>query len=366
MNFSKHAGRRMLIAALLCAGIAGPTPLLRAQLSFTFNHEPAMDLRALAGFETAAQRWSQIIADPINVTLDINFLPMPDDILGSTQSTNWVVNYSDFRAALAADRKSQEDVSAVAALQSSNTLRMLINRTSDDPSGPGSDLPYVDNNGGFNNQSIYLTQANARALGLYERSGGGSDAAISFTSRFNFDFDPTDGIDADAIDFVGIATHEIGHALGFLSGVDTLDYNSPPGPGPYPDDAFAFVMPLDLFRYSSESRTTERGLIDWCADTRIKYFSIDGGDSALAFFSSGANFGDGWQASHWTDDLGQGIMDPTAAYGERLGMTRNDALALDVIGYDLYTPAVPEPGTYAAGAVALLGVVAWRRRRAGR
>ena len=50
---------------------------------------------------------------------------------------------------------------------------------------------------------------------------------------------------------MGLAAHEIGHALGFMSGVDILDGNS--SAGSYADSQFTYVNPLDLFRYSTHS-----------------------------------------------------------------------------------------------------------------
>jgi hypothetical protein len=46
-------------------------------------------------------------------------------------------------------------------------------------------------------------------------------------------------------------------------------------------------------------------------------------------------WGDGYQASHWKDDLGLGIMDPTAAPGERLSISALDIEAMDVVGWNL-------------------------------
>ncbi len=95
------------------------------------------------------------------------------------------------------------------------------------------------------------------------------------------------------------------------------------------DYQLRFVSALDLFRFSSRCLGTGGGpgVIDWTADNTPKYFSTDGGDTSVALFSNGANFGDGAQASHWKDNLGIGLMDPSASLGELLTITSNDVAA---------------------------------------
>jgi hypothetical protein len=141
--------------------------------------------------------------------------------------------------------------------------------------------------------------------------------------------------------------------------VDILDINSS---NPFFNDhQFIFISPLDLFRYSAASAAL--GVIDWTADNRPKYFSIDGGATSIARFAEGVVWGDGRQASHWKDSMGIGIMDPTAAQGETLSISQNDLRALDVIGWDVVV--VPEPGTVALCGLAFVGVAIFRRRRLG-
>lgn len=331
-----------------------------AQLTFNLVYSPSIDPLALAGFQAAANRWSSVLKDPVTVTLNIGFTNLGASILGSTSLTQGGFSYNTVKTALTADRTSANDNLAVSSLQPGSTFGMLLNRTSNSPNGSGSATPFFDNDGDANNSTIRLTLANARALGLYMPTGGLNDATIQFNSTFAFDFDPTNGISAGQIDFVGIATHEIGHALGFVSGVDILDSNSPPNNGPFADNQFTYVSPLDLFRFSTDSRALGSGVIDWTADNRTKYFSIDGGNTSLGTFSTGTTFGDGRQASHWKDNQNLGIMDPTAAYGELLSMTQLDLTAFDVIGWDL--AAVPEPATTALAGVGLLGVAVVMRR----
>ncbi|MCE9530384.1 MAG: NF038122 family metalloprotease, partial [Planctomycetes bacterium] len=156
-----------------------------------------------------------------------------------------------------------------------------------------------------------------------------------------YDFDRSNGINASQVDFVGVAAHEIGHLLGFYSGVDNLDFNAmAPGKN---DNEFLAVTALDLFRFSSRSIGAGSGIgvIDWTADSTPKYISVDGGLTLLAALSTGENFGDGYQASHWKNNLGLGIMDPTISSGEFVSILPNDLVAFDMIGYDL-TPT-PEP-----------------------
>jgi hypothetical protein len=346
---------RMTWAALAAAAAIAPQAASALTFNMTFTPEStAADIQA---FTQAGQIWSSLLSDAVTINLNVGTAALSPGVLAQAGSTRVAFNYSSYYAGLSADATSAADSLALSSLSASPTFDMLLNRTSNNPNGSGSAVAYVDNDGDDNNSTIRLTSANAKALGLGVAAA--SDASITFSNQFSWDYDASDGVDANSYDFVGIAVHEIGHSLGFISGVDILDGNSPPVNGPFPDNLFTYVAPLDLYRYSLDSAAL--GVIDWTASTVDKYFSLDGGATSIASFSTGVNFGDGRQASHWKDSLGIGIMDPTAARGEALAVSANDLLAFDVIGWNV--AAVPEPSTYAMMALGLLGIASLRRRR---
>ncbi len=329
---------------------------------------------ALAGFQAAAALWAGVIVDPITIRLDVRFAALGPGILGSTGSTTNTVDYATLRGLLNADATSASDLSAVGTLQTG-----ALSFVSNEPPTTGpidSRLRFLDNNGSFDNNNININTAQLKALGVMPTYAGsnpdGRDGSVSFSSSFTWDFDRSDGITPGAFDFVGVAAHEIGHALGFRAGVDLADVNALPGvalPGVRGLNNIAWGTVLDLYRYGIfEGAQT----LDWSIGG-TPCLSVDAGGSCVALLSTARVNGDGRQASHWKDDVllnitpPIGMMDPTASGpgGTRpfQEITGADLVAFDIIGYDLAS-VVPEPGTWAMMLMGMVGIGSLVRRRA--
>jgi hypothetical protein len=353
-------------------------------LKFSFNFAENVPQEIRDGMQQAGEVWSSLIADDVTVKIDVGF-ESQTNALASADLERVEVSYSDFQQALKDSATSADDAIALANLPQGSSFKVLINNTQENQ---GSDEAYLDENGSQNNSTIELTPATAKALGL-DSGDEPSDATITFDDTVKWDFDPSDGIAADAYDFQGVALHEIGHGLGFISSTQGLDTTAgqnlreliASGDAELTDivetlgledevaelgleEAIANVdlkeliagsplepiletiqpdqfvseneyapTPQDLFRYSDAS--SDLGAINLSTGQAENYFSLDGGKTEIAQFSTGQYLGDGEESSHWKDNQGIGIMDPTFAPGEIGNISDTDLQLLDASGWTL-------------------------------
>ncbi|HKR02470.1 MAG TPA: NF038122 family metalloprotease, partial [Pyrinomonadaceae bacterium] len=296
-----------------------------------------------AAFIRAAEYWTNRIKSPVTIDIDIDYGtnkpgggPFGGGVLGSTGSASVKVDYPGLRHNLIA--AANPGAAGEAALY--NSL-------------PTSILPTNTGNGGV----VDVSASTAKALGI--PVGSGSIASIAFNKGVNFDFDPSNGIAPNATDFTAVATHEIGHALGFVSGAG--------------EGSTATPTIWDLFRFrpgtAGGNFTNAQRVMSIGGGDQVYYtgqnFTIQfvpGTVTELGLSTGGPggstdNGGDGRQSSHWKADEqtgGQfiGIMDPTLAKGETEVPTNNDYMTLEAIGWDLTgnatipgpPPAPPQPG----------------------
>lgn len=390
---------KVIAAAAGLLAVVMPASALKIDLINLNNVTPGTD--AYYGFTQASRFWEMAITNPVTVKLNVGFSQLNPGVLGSTGSTTNVAYVGDLLPALAASGNSKLDSIVAANMPKTRASAYVGGQALDalisapKANGNGVALPLnrvLDADAGANNSAFSANTSLLKAIGItpsYVPSNPNqADGTIQFSNQFAFDFDPTNGIDVNKIDFIGVAIHEIGHALGFRSGVDAYDVNAGAGANL---GNYAWMSIWDIFRYSAQSAAL--GVNDWAvggtaAAGNAPYFSIDGGKTVYngdAYFSTGRTNGDGRQASHWKDNAAGteqlGAMDPTVAYGQQTIIETLDLAAMDAMGWNVaydvmnYYPSfstrdipnlseLPEPGTITLLALALgIGAGVSRRRK---
>ncbi|MGC4047474.1 MAG: NF038122 family metalloprotease [Armatimonas sp.] len=305
-----------------------------AQLNIVINPNATLSANpaALAAFNRAAAQWSSRITDNITITVDAGLASLGAGVIGSTGNVTLQAGYDTIRDAMVADKPGNALLSALpTSAQFTATL----------PSG------------GTLDGLMSLTKANAKALGFQDldTNFGTSDGNITFSTNFNFDYDNSNGVTAGFMDFETVAAHEIGHLLGFVSIVDSVDAGTITNTSPMPLDLFRFdstSAPTSLAAFTTTARDLRAGGTKVTSSANQNLFIGSGGSAtANVGMSTGRFTGDGNQASHWKADditgVNIGIMDPTLNFGQTTPVGFNDLIAMSLIGYNL--AAVPEPSS---------------------
>jgi hypothetical protein len=298
------------------------TIVLRATTNLE-NNAPAK-----AAFVRAAAAWENIIMSPVTIYIDADFgpdnfgAPWASGVLGSTSAPSGTYNYGVVRNNLLAGANTPAKTAVYSAL-------------------PASSVP-VDTTPG-SSSSVSVSNTIARAIGLMDPTAQLTDnaARIGFngSGTFVFDFDRTDGI--SGIDFESVATHEIGHALGFTSRA---------GGGS------ATPAMWDLYRFrtgtTSGSFTTATRVMTIGGIPDPLQFYFTPGDTQLGLSNGGPsgasdNGADGNQSSHWKQASLNGsyigIMDPRIPSGTVRAITSADTNALNIFGFNSNTLPPPAP-----------------------
>ena len=294
------------------------------------QNDPQKEI-VIAAMERAAAVWENRIKSPITIRINIDYgVNLPDgepfgaNILGSTSSRRSLIDYPGVRTNLLASSSGAQETT-------------LYNRL------PTTFVATDIGNGGV--VSVNRSVAFALGLPVAPFSDQTTVATMSFNKNFLFDFNPDDGITAGRTDFIAVAVHEIGHALGFTSGA---------GGGPT-----GIITLWDIYRFrpgTTTSTFTNAQRVMSIGGEQAYFtgetFDVEGLQAAELRLSTGgpdpkAGDGDLRQSSHWKDDAltGRfiGIMDPTIASGTHEEATTNDFLALETIGWNLISPVPPPP-----------------------
>jgi hypothetical protein len=353
LSFAGDLVENVFVPRTLVTPEAGPSsspPLGSFDIVISAGAALSANPAALAAFNRAALAWEARISDPITITISADLAALGSGILGSTSSVVLQASYSTIRNQMVADAADEgADDAIVASLPTSAQFTATI---------PGGTLL---------SSNLSVSKANAKALGFTGLDGtfGVNDATINFSSTFAFDYDNSDGVGAGLIDFETVAAHEIGHALGFSSFVDSVNAGA----------TTVQLLTLDLFRFANDTAADPTSAAQFTTFARNMIPGVDTitdeilGATAEYRMSTGLTNAafpgtDGRQASHWkADELTStfiGLMDPTLSTGQFYGPQNSDFRALDLIGYDIV--AVPEPSATGL-ALALLGFAGWRENR---
>lgn len=293
---------------------------------------------AQSAFLRSAAIWQNRIQTPITIVIDVDYGPTlfgaawPGQSIGGSSAQELTRDtYSTVREQLIAHASGEQELAICHSLPVS-TIPTDIGATS----------------------TMRVPSANVRALGLLDATADpdgqerslGKPPSVGFNSNQKFDFDPSDGIDPDKVDFEAVVLHEIGHVLGFISsvGVREVDSKAPIAPTVW-----------DLFRLRPETPqdgfSTAQRILSSGGEQR---FTVVGLELPLSTGRNNGTGGDGFQASHWKNDRlinnrYIGVMEVEIMNGKRQTLTSHDLIALDLMGYELRkgVPLVPEPGDLA-------------------
>ncbi len=267
-----------------------------------------------AGVIAAITSFETTFTNAVTIDLDIGFgtianTTMPNGALGESQSYLQYVSYASLVSALASHASDAPDTSVLASLPATAPVS------------------------GY----LWVTTAQAKALGLATPSGTGLDGYIGLASNYAFSYGST--VAAGTYDFNGVMSHELTEVMGrlMLTG-GTI--------GPY---ANSYSL-LDLMHYSAQ------GVRDFSASVP-GYFSVNGGAT------NGGNFNtvSGGDAADWASSMGANSYDAFSNSGIANPITAGDIAEMDAIGWTLAssTPSpspAPIPAPSPPGAVAIASI----------
>ena len=325
-------------------------------VDFNFTYAPGVSLEQMIGFEMAGEFWSQHLDDNVTINIFVEMTDyLPENVIGGAlPGIEDNVRYKTFR------RKLKKDIT-------SDVDRLINYNQQDETDKFTAYFSSQYEEAGYkvdNNEYLKMTRANAKVLDIIDPHDSGLDGYILMRDldgvddgalnsiRWHYDYSDSP-IPNDHLDFLSVAIHEIGHTLGFVSGLDQADwlagkrYVNKGNEDDYYNNLKGTLnnaTPVDMLRFSQDSYKQSGDGENWI-DMSLggnSYLSFTGsGGTPIAYFATGESKdlgGDGYQASHWKQQNNVlGIMDPVLATGQRRQITELDIKLFDAIGWDINT-----------------------------
>ncbi len=253
---------------------------------------------ARAALKYAAIYLGNLITDPIAVTIQANV-----SNLSSTPSLKGVLAYG----------------SSQGYFENFNSVRTEI--ALHDPS-VANYLPTSLPNGVYS--SILASKSELKAWGIGYSAATSIDGSIVINTAYSSSFDYSTGITyknpGSGTDFVGVAEHELSHAIGRIS------YNGGQIKGQYE------FGPLNLFRFLSPGTLQVDG-VSTSSNATVPYFSLNDGKTNLIDFASVSrtDWANNANGTRYSNDAWNGYA-PNSGYARLYNLDRS---LLNALGFDV-------------------------------
>jgi hypothetical protein len=224
---------------------------------------------AMAALESAAVYIEQLFDDNVTVTINISYDSLPPGVIG------WAISYLAPTPSWSVTR-----ASLVNDMDADDTIQTWLPTTSTIP------VRYTYGSTTITDENLVefrVAPYNA-VIGSYP----GLAAEIQFSTEFNFDYDPSDGV--SGMCFLSVAVHEVGHVLGFGSnaasyGIEVMDiyrFQNTDGAGNYnPDTWYDFQNTARMVDLSPGTDDVNSDMI------AVEYRMSDGNPYQASHFSQG-------------------------------------------------------------------------------
>ena len=171
-------------------------------INIVFNADSSVPADALTALAQAEAYIESVFGDDITVTIACRFDSLPSGVLGATSSSyrsneSWNNSRDGLQNGMDADDVIQS------WLPSGSTIPVRYNASSS---------TVTDEN------RVDWTVANWNStIGTL----GGGAGSMTFSTSISWDYNPNNGVAWNRMSFVDVVVHETGHALGFVSAVDS-------------------------------------------------------------------------------------------------------------------------------------------------